>query len=143
MTYKHTVSGLTYASNKFNLGHYLVDNSKETYIAIQWKPIAKLYLKMDYMFAFHGDEYVYNYFSGPDPNKIPVLENKTWDNHTFGVYATYEILNDVYFRAYYTYSNIRGFDRNGVTAQKYLDTFTSPFYQGKQNTFGFGFNMGF
>jgi hypothetical protein len=143
MTYKHTVAGLTYASNKFNLGHYLIDNSQEIYLALQWKPIAKLYLKAEYYYAMHGDDYNYNFHSGYDPTSIPVLENKTWDNTTFGIYATYEILNDVYFRTYYTFTNIKGYDLNGVTAQKYLDTFTSPFYQGKQNTFGFGFNMGF
>ena len=143
MTYKHTVSGLTYASNKFNLGHYLIDNSQELYLALQWKPIARLYLKTEYYYAMHGDDYVYNNHSGYDPTSIPVLKNKTWDNTTFGFYATYELLNDVYIRAYYTYSNIQGYDLNGVSAQKYLNTFTSPFYQGKQNTFGLGFNMGF
>lgn len=143
MTYKHTVAGLTYASNKFNLGHYLIDNSQETYIALQWKPIAKLYLKAEYFYAMHGDDYKYNFKSGYDPVKIPVLKNKTWDNHTFGLYATYEILNDVFFKLYFTQTNIQGYDLNGITAQQYLNRFTSPFYQGKQNTFGFGFNLGF
>jgi hypothetical protein len=143
MTYKHTVAGLTYASNKFNLGHYLIDNSKETYIAIQWKPIAKLYIKGEYFYAMHGDDYEYNFNSGYDPTNIPVLKNKTWDNTTIGFYATYEILNDVFIKAYFTQSNIQGYDLNGITAQQYLDRFTSPLYQGKQNTFGVGFNLGF
>jgi len=103
MTYKHTVAGLTYASNKFNLGHR----------------------------------------AGYDPTNIPVLKNKTWDNTTIGLYATYEILNDVFIKAYFTQSNIQGYDLNGITAQQYLDRFTSPFYQGKQNTLGVGFNIGF
>lgn len=143
MTYKHTVAGLTYASNKYNLGHYLTDNSKETYMALQWKPIAKMYLKMDYTYAMHGDDFEYNFYSDYDPTAIPFLQNKTWDNRTLGFYATYEILNDVFIRAYFTQSDIRGYELNGFTAQEYLDKFTSPFYQGKQNTFGLGLNLGF
>jgi len=143
MTYKHTVAGLTYASNKFNLGHYLIDNAQETYAAIQWKPIARLYLKAEYFYAMKGEDIVYNNNAGYDPVKIQPLANLTWSNHTFGFYATYELLNDVYVRAYFTQTDIRGFDLNGLTARQYLDRFTSPFYQGKQNTFGIGFNIGF
>jgi hypothetical protein len=143
MTYKHTVAGLTYASNKYGLGHYLMDNSQEYYLALQYKPIAKLYLKAEYFYAMHGDEYNYNFKSGYSPVSIPLLKNRTWDNITFGIYATYEILNNVFIKVYFTQSNIKGYDLNGKTRQEYLNMFTSPFYYGKQNTFGFGFNMGF
>jgi hypothetical protein len=143
MTYKHTVSGLTYASNQFGLGHYLIDNSQETYMAIQWKPIQRLYLKGEYYYAMHGDEITYNNYQGISVVSIDPLANLTWSNHTLGLYATYELMNDVYIRAYFTQSDIKGFDRNGYTAQDYLDLFTSPFYHGKQNTFGIGFNLGF
>lgn len=143
MTYKHTVSGLTYASNKFNLGHYLIDNSQETYLSIQWKPIARLYLKGEYFYAMHGDEFDYNNYSGYDATSIPVVENLTWSNHTLGLYATYEVLNDLYIRAYFTQTNTQGFDLNGKTADYYLNRFSSPFYHGKLNTFGVGFNIGF
>lgn len=143
MTYKHTVAGLTYASNKFNLGHYLIDNSQETYLAIQWKPIARLYLKAEYFYAAHGDDFDYNNYSGYSVVSIPVVKNLTWSNHSLGLYATYEILNDVFIKAYFTQTNTKGFDLNGKTAEQYLNRFTSPFYQGKQNTIGFGFNIGF
>jgi hypothetical protein len=143
MTYKHTVSGLTYASNQFGLGHYLMDNSQETYLAIQYKPIPRLYLKGEYFYAMHGDEYKYNFYQGISPVSIDPLGNLSWSNHTLGLYATYELLNDVYIRAYFTQSNVKGFDLNGYTAQDYLNLFSSPFYHGKQNTFGIGFNLGF
>lgn len=143
MTYKHTVEVLTYATNKYNLGHYLIDNSQETYLALQWKPISRLYLKGEYFYAMHGDDYVYNFYSGYDATSIPVLENLSWSNHTFGLNASYEILNDVYIKLYFTQSDIKGFDLNGYTAKQYLSRFTSPFYHGKQNTLGFGFNIGF
>lgn len=143
MTYKHTVAGLTYASNKFNLGHYLIDNSQETYLAVQWKPVSRLYLKGEYFYAMHGDEYNYNFFQGIDVTSIPIVKNLTWSNHNLGLYATYEIVNDVFINAYFTQTETKGFDLNGFTAQQYLDRFTSPFYQGKLNTFGFGFNLGF
>jgi hypothetical protein len=144
MTYKHSIAGLTYASNKYNLGHYLIDNAQETYIALQWKPFARLYLKGEYFYAMKGDDYVYNNHAiDYDPVKIQPLENLSWSNHTLGFYATFEVLNDVYIKAYFTQTDIRSWNLNGITAQQYLDRFTSPFYQGKQNTFGFGFNIGF
>ncbi len=143
MTYKHTVAGLSYASNKYGLGHYLGDNSQETYLSIDIKPIPRLYIKAEYFYAMHGDDYVYNFLQGYNPTSIPIVENLTWSNHSFGFYATYELLNDVYMKFYYTASNIKGFDQNGLTAQDYLDKFTPVFYQGKKKTLGFGFNMGF
>jgi len=143
MTYKHTVAGLTYASNKFGLGHYLVDNSQEIYLALQWKPLARLYLKLDYNYAVHGDEYAYNFYSGYDATSIPFLENKTWDQSQIGFNATYEMLNNVFVKLYFTQTNTQGYDLNGYTAAEYLNHFTSPFYHGKLNTFGFSFNMGF
>ncbi len=143
MTYKHTVAGLTYASNKFGLGHYLIDNSEEYYVALQYKPIAKLYIKAEYYYAWHGDDYAYNNYSGYSSTSIPLLENKTWDSSTLGLYITYEILNDVYVKAYFTQTNIQGYDLNGISGEEYLNRFTSPFYHGKLNTFGIGFNMGF
>jgi len=143
MTYKHTVAGLTYASNKFNLGHYLIDNSQEVYLALQYKPISRLYLKAEYFYAVHGDDYDYNFYSGYDPTAIPYLKNKTWDNTTLGFYATYEVLNDVYIKLYFTHTSTAGYDLNGISAQQYLEKFTSPFYHGTLNTFGLSFNMGF
>ena len=119
MTYKHTVAGLTYASNKFNLGHYLIDNSEEYYVALQYKPIAQLYIKAEYNYAWHGDEYNYNFTSGYDPTNIPLLKNKTWDSSTLGLYITYEILNDVYVKAYFTQTNIQGYDLNGISGEEY------------------------
>ena len=138
-----TVAGLTYASNKFNLGHYLIDNSQEIYLALQYKPIPRLYIKAEYFYAMHGDEYNYNFDSGYDPTAIPLLKNKTWDNKTIGLYITYEILNDVYIKTYFTHTETYGYDLNGHTAEEYLNTFTAPFYHGNLNTFGVSFNMGF
>ena len=143
MTYKHTVSGLTYASNKFGLGHYLMDNSQEIYIGVRVKPIERLYLKAEYFYAMHGDDFDYNFHSGYSPVSIPVLKNKTWDNTTIGFYATYELLNRVYVNLYFTATNTKGYDLNGRKAQDYLKKFSPEFYWGNQNTFGFGFNMGF
>ena len=91
----------------------------------------------------HGDDFQYTKFPTFDLTSIPVLKNKTWDKKSFGLYVTYELLNDVFMKLYYTKTNIKGYDLNGKTAQQYLDKFTSPFYQGNKHTFGMGFNLGF
>jgi hypothetical protein len=143
MTYQHRVPATTFASNYYNLGHYLQDNSKETYFSIIYKPISRLRIKLDYMYAMHGEDSDYSYNLGNDVVKIPVLKDKTWDNTTISANIEYELLNDVFINAYLQRSNIQGYDFDGRTAQEYLDEFTPEFYHGKNTTFGLGFNIGF
>lgn len=143
MTYQHRVPATTFASNNYNLGHYLQDNSKELYFALSFKPISRLRMKFDYMYAMHGEDTDYSYNMGINVVKIPVLKDKTWDNTTIGAEVEYEILNDVFVKGYLHTTNIQGYDFNGVTAQEYLDKFSPVFYHGKNTTIGMAFNIGF
>ena len=143
MTYQHTVESTTFESNRFNLGHYLRDNSREVYFALEYKPIARLRAKLEYFYAVHGKDIKYNNNSGFSVVSVPILHGKTWDNKTYTITAEYEVLSNVYFKLLYQMSNIQGYQVDGKTAQEYLDKFTPAFYHGKQSTVGFGFNIGF
>jgi len=140
LVYKHRVPSLTFETNKFNLGHYLRDNSEEIFLSVQYKPFSRFNLEFSYLKATHGNEYQYISESRADN---PVLDEITWDNERFSLKSRYEFIFEGYLFLEYTHSNIQGYNIDGISSQYYLDLFTPKFYQGKKNTFTFGFNIGF
>jgi hypothetical protein len=142
MTYEHRVGATTYATNKFNLGHYLTDNSREIYFTLGAKPIPRLHLQLEYFVAQHGNDLDYSYTANYSLVSVPIVEELSWSNNSFIFNLQYEILNDVYLKAYFQLTNIKGYDRDGKTAEAYLDKFTPVFYHGKKQTFGLTFNIG-
>jgi len=163
INYKHSIPVLTWASNSYNLGSCLGDNSQEIYLALHYKPIRGLDLGLSYLSAEHGNEY--NYLrrnSGIDAiTKIisqPVLGEIIWSNETIGFNAQYEVINNVYALINVAYSDIRGgspksapipgevippIGYTGTTEQFYLDLFTPKYLQGKNTTVTVGFSFGF
>ena len=153
ITYKHFVPALTYASNGYNLGSYLGDNSREIYLALCYKPIRGLDFSLSYVNAEHGNEYNYikiDNIINPILSQ-PVLGSITWSNNTVGLNATYEIFNNAYAILNIAYSDIKGYNLTTTpiagevrkTAQGYLDLFTPAYLQGKNTTITAGFSFGF
>lgn len=150
INYKHAVPALTWASNGYNLGSYLGDNSTEWYVAFAYKPVRGLDLNLSYMNAIHGNEYTYdrthieNIISQPSPGDI------TWSNNTLAFNAQYEIVNNAYAIINIAYSDIRGYNvsstpvagENRETAQGYLDLFTPRYLHGKNTTILVGLSFG-
>lgn len=143
LTYKHRVPSLTFESNKYNLGHYLRDNSQELYIEVQIKPASRLNLTVYYIDAMHGNEYAYLLKDTVAVDAHPVLKNISWKDQTLGFKSSYEFTTNSYLFFEFEYSSINGYDLDGKSAQYYLDLFTPKFYQGKTNTLSVGFNIGF
>jgi hypothetical protein len=151
MPYKQSISTLTWASNSYNMGHYLTDNSQELYGAIHYKPIRGLDIELSYINAKHGNEY--RYIRGEVEKIIsqPVLGEITWTNQTFAFSAQYEVIKNTYASLKVQYSDIQGHNltSNPIDgevrhdAQGYLDLFTPKFYQGKNVTFEAGLSLGF
>jgi len=153
ITYKHFVPALTWASNGYNLGSYLGDNSREIYLAMTYKPIRGLDLSLSYVNAKHGNEY--NYINENDIIKPilsqPVLKDVTWSNNTVGLNAQYEIVNNAYAILNVSFSDIKGYNLTTTalagevreTAQGYLDLYTPAYLQGKNTTVTLGFSFGF
>ncbi|HLP05704.1 MAG TPA: capsule assembly Wzi family protein [Paludibacter sp.] len=153
INYKHSIPTLTWASNGYNLGSYLGDNSQEIYLALRYKPIQGFDFTLSYMDAKHGNEYEYKR-GGHTINKIisqPVLDEITWSNKTIALKGQFEIVNNVYALLNLEHSNIRGFEPTSTqitgedrrTAQGYLDLYTPAYLQGKNTTFTFGLSFGF
>jgi hypothetical protein len=141
VVYKHRVPTLSFESNRFNLGHYLKDNSEETYLSIGLKPFPRATFSFYYISASHGNEY--QYIDGYEAELYPVLKNITWRNEQFGVSFIYEIISDGYLYFNYCHSNTVGFDVDSRSADYYLNLFTPKYLQGKKNTITFGLNVGF
>ena len=157
INYKHSIPVLTWASNGYNLGSYLGDNSAEIYLAAKYKPIRGLDLSLSLTEAKHGNEYMYlrRDAQGVDAiSKIisqPSLGDITWSNNSLAFNAQYEIVNNAYAIINLTYSDIKGYNLTStpipgevrLNAQGYLDLFTPKYLQGKTTTLTIGFSFGF
>jgi hypothetical protein len=141
VVYKHKIPDLTYASNRYNLGHYLGDNSEELYILLSYKPIRGLELSLSWMDAIHGNEYAYN--SGNEATSYPVLKDITWHNRSLDMNARYQLFENAYVFGEILFSNITSADVDLNSSQYYLDLYTPAFFQGKQITLSGGFAFGF
>jgi hypothetical protein len=136
VVYQHKIETITYTSNKYNMGHYLRDNSRELYLALLYKPIRGLQVKLAYTLGQHGDDYDYSDCANDpdcDLHKLPPLENITWENQTIQLDARYEVFNNTYVFMTYVAGNATGS----------VNLFTPEYYHGKTNTFSFGANIGF
>ncbi len=160
INYKHSIPNITYASNSYNLGHFLGDNSEDIYAAINYKPIRGLDFKLFYNNAKHGNEYEY-IRRGEDPNGLygnivtiisnPSLGDIIWSNQTFGLHITYEVFRNSYAIVKLENSDIRGHDAPSevaygeirMTAQEALDRFTPAYLHGNNTTLTMGFSFGF
>ncbi|MCD4832958.1 MAG: hypothetical protein K8R31_04120 [Bacteroidales bacterium] len=130
LTYKHNIPTTTFESNGYNIGHYLMDNAQEIYLAIQYKPFKTLSLKLAYLHAKKGKDYD---DLGGSRLGNPFMDSVEWENKSFTFRASYQIINDGYIFINYLHSNISG-DQ---------DKYTPPVFHGKQSTISFGANFGF
>lgn len=130
LTYKHNIPTTTFESNGYNLGHYLMDNSQEVYVAALFKPFRTLSLKLSYLHAQKGKDYD---DLGGSRLGNPFMDTVEWENKTFAFRASYQVINDGFIFLNYVNSNISGD----------MGKYTAPVFHGKQNTISFGANFGF
>ena len=139
--YQHNISTTTFASNHYNLGHYMRENSNDIYVSLRYKPIRGLMVDLSYSLARHYNDYVYT--SDPDLDMLPVMQDLTWKRERIALYTRYEFLNNAYVFAGLAFNNEEGYDVDGQDAQYYLDRYSAEFFQGNMVTGRFGFNIGF
>lgn len=141
LTYQHNIATTTFASNRYNLGHYLRDNSQDIFASIQYKPIRGLTIDLSYDLGLHFNDYTYD--STPDQDTLPVMQDLTWRSSTLTLRGRYEFLNNAYVFAGLIFGNVEGYNVDDRPAQYYLDRFTPAIFQGKTTTLQIGFNFGF
>ncbi len=137
VVYQHYITTATFESSSFNMGHYLGDNAQEFYIALAYKPLAKLFVEASYTLAQKGWEYLYT-GSAKDPqgNGLghPFINRVYWQSSDVSLKARYQIVNDAWMFAGLAVSDIHGIK---------ADEYTMPYFIGKQTTINVGANIGF
>lgn len=129
LSYQHYVPTLTYETQNFNLGHYLRDNSKEWYFALEYKPIRTLNIGAWMTKAVRGPDYTE---LGTPRVGNPPLASVEWESKVFGLQASYQVINDLYVWGSYVSSDVSGDQR-----------WSSPYFYGQKNTINLGATFGF
>ena len=150
--YIHSINAIAYTSNSYILGHYLGPNAQDIYVAISYKPIRGLYLKLSYT-----NDTKYNIYQYVRSNITEIIaqkpfNEKTWHNDIVAFKAVYEPFNNCYATLNMAWNNASGYDLSSGTAivgeirgtaQQNNNRFSPRFYQGQNFTIAAGFAFGF
>lgn len=122
--YRHYIPSLSYASNNYNLGHYLGDNSNEIYLELNYKIIPRLKASTYFLKAKKGG--VEPFAAGGQGGISGTEFQRTveFDRQEIGLTVDYEIIHDVYAKGSLVFSNVTDETRS----------YTPDFARGK-NTF--------
>ena len=148
-TYQHPYRVLTWASNGYNLGHYLGDNAQEVYVALAYKPVRGLSLTVSYVNATKYNEYLYTRHKESEFIRQKQFAEKVWRNDEVKLHAVYEVVNNAYAFVDLGWNSARGFDVTSeptvdevrLDAQGYLKRYTPAFYWGQNVTVKMGFSF--
>lgn len=133
--YVHPISTTTFASNNYNMGHYLGQNAQEIYFGLKVKPMRGMSVDLSYTQAIKGPARDFVQINGV--NNVagtPFMENILWMKNATSLKVNYEIINDLFIFAEGTYSDV-----SGLMSEQY----TPDFYRGKTKTISLGLNAGF
>jgi hypothetical protein len=129
LTYQHYVTTLTFEQTNYNLGHYLKDNSREWYLALNYRPYRAFDINLFFLDAVRGPDYSE---TGGSRVGNPPLESVEWHNVSYGIKALFQIKNDLYAWLDITKSKITGDDR-----------WSPEFLFGNKTTVNLGITFGF
>lgn len=133
--YVHPISTTTFASNNYNMGHYLGQNAQEIYIGLKVKPLRGLTLDLSYTQAVKGPTQDFVQTNGV--NNVAgtnYMQSVVWMNNITSLKVNYEIINDIFIYAEGKYSDVSGI---------MTPTYSPDFYLGKTKTVNLGLNIGF
>jgi hypothetical protein len=129
LTFQHYVPTLTFESNRYNMGHYLKDNSREWYFSLSYRPLRTLDIRLWYTDAVRGPDFT---SLGGSRLGNPPLATIEWSNRSVGLNAEYQVINDLYVWLSAIKSNIQG------------DPALAPaYFRGEKVSFNVGLTAGF
>jgi len=129
LSYQHYVPTLTFETQNFNLGHYLRDNSREWYLALDYRPLRTLNVGVWLTDAVRGPDYTE---LGTPRVGNPPLASVEWQSRIYGLRASYQVINDLYTWCSFAVSDVSGDGR-----------WSSPYFYGSKSTFNLGLTFGF
>ncbi len=115
--YQQNTPTLTFESNRYGLGHYLRNDSRELFVSAGYKFFRGLHAELSYENAFV---------------KSPALQPDFWKSENISFSVNYEFLNNAYLFAALSHREITG---NPV--------FQPALFNGITNTLSGGFTFGF
>ena len=161
--YTHSIDALTWASNSYNLGHYMGDNAQSIYAELAYRPARGLLVKMSYTNDTKYNSYaylrIYRETDGVirDGGIAETISQKPFDkvifrNDVLRWDGVYEVHPNIYMTLTLEYNHARGFDNTKTdviksedigNAQYYLDKYMPLYQQGKNFTVSAAFSFGF
>ena len=161
--YTHSIDALTWASNSYNLGHYMGDNAQSIYAELAYRPARGLLVKMSYTNDTKYNSYAYlRIYRGidgviRDGGIAETISQKPFDkvifrNDVLRWDGVYEVHPNMYMTLTLEYNHARGFDNTKTdviksedigNAQYYLDKYMPLYQQGKNFTVSAAFSFGF
>ena len=161
--YTHSIDALTWASNSYNMGHYMGDNAQSIYAELSYRPIRGMLLRMSYTNDTKYNSYAYlrNYRQDGqvvrDGGISETLAQKPFDkaifrNDVWRLDGMYEVHPNMFVTVAVEYNHARGYDNlneNAISsedignAQYYLNKYMPLYYHGKNISLSAGFSFGF
>lgn len=95
LVYQHFIPATTFQTNQYCMGHYLKDNAQELFIAINYKPISKMNIGINYTNIKKGTPYIYGLV---DPWGLPFMETVVWEATRVSGTLSYELLSKIFIQ---------------------------------------------
>jgi hypothetical protein len=105
------------------------DNSREWYLAFDYRPVRTLDINLYFLDEIRGPDYTE---LGTDRVGNPPLSSVEWHNTAIGLKGSYQIINDLFCWLSFSAGNIRGDSR-----------WSAAYFFGRKNTLNAGVSFGF
>ena len=92
LTYQHYVPVLTFENQGYNLGHYLRDNTREWYLALDYRPLRTMNIRLWYNRAERGEDFT---SVGGSRVGLPYINPVVWKSERGGIDVSWQRNNFV------------------------------------------------
>ncbi|MBE0668109.1 MAG: hypothetical protein IH593_10645, partial [Bacteroidales bacterium] len=107
LTFQHYVPVLTFENQGYNMGHYLRDNTRSFWFALEYKPVRAMNIRLWHERSERGDDF--QSIGGPRLG-LPYLNPVVWNSITTGFEINYLITGGVSVNASLTKSVVEGIE---------------------------------
>jgi hypothetical protein len=115
-TYRHQIASTTFASNGYNMGHYLGENADEWFGSATYRPYRNIMVKASLWYARKGPEHVYEIIAGnANVTGLDFMERVEWEQLGLRLDVEWEILNGAALFAAVSYQSTSGEERYAPT----------------------------
>ncbi|HNY15193.1 MAG TPA: hypothetical protein PKI12_06615 [Bacteroidales bacterium] len=129
LAFQHYVPVLTFENQGYNLGHYLRDNSREWYFALDYRPLRAMDIRVFHRRAERGEDFQ---SVGGTRTGLPYINPVVWENISTGMEFSWQVTGGVYLNASYIDSKVTG-----------VDSWTPEWLYGEKKTLTAGLSWSF